>query len=55
VEKVQPGRSKASEAGGVKVQGFQKAIDGDGGNRLSRWQDRAQQVGDNHLSHGRFV
>ena len=43
---------EASEAGGVEMQGLQKAIHGDGGNRLSRQQDPAEQVGDSHLPHG---
>ncbi len=46
------GFEKASEAGGVEVQGLPKAIHGDGGNRFSRQQDPAEQVGNSHLSHG---
>jgi len=46
------GFEKPSEAGGVEMQGLQKAIHGDGGNRLSWQQDPAEQVGDSHLPHG---
>ncbi len=42
------GFEKASEAGGVEMQGLQKAIHGDGGNRSSRQQDPAEQVDDSH-------
>ena len=48
------GFQKASEARGVEVQGLQKAIHGDGGNRLSRQQDPAEAVDGSHSSHERF-
>ncbi len=51
---LEEGIEKASEARGCEVQGLQKAIDGDGGNRLSRPQDPAEAVDGSHSSHERF-
>ncbi len=50
----QEGFQKSGQGGGVEVQGLQKAIHGDGGDRLSRQQDPPEQVGDGYLSHGGF-